>query len=411
MSDLLSRRDLFRVGGLIAIGITSPRWLSSIARADVIRRAAGGKAPKDTVLVVCQLSGGNDGLNTVVPYANKLYYDLRPQLAIGEDRVLKLTNEVGFHPSMPGLAELFKQGKVAIIQNVGYPRPNRSHFKSMEIWQSASPASDLRHGWIGRHFDQQAMTGPLNPVVALGLSTDKPHALSGKNASIPCFASLTDIQSMVGDPDAERMLRQIQGPDAPAGSAARVVQQANKAALDAMAQLSKQLSGFTPQETYGNDPFGSGFRQIAHLIATSPQTRVVYFSAGGFDTHARQAESHERLLANFSNGVSAFQKEMEALGKDKNVLVLVFSEFGRRSYENASGGTDHGAAGPMFLIGSSVKGGLHGPLPDLENLQDGDLKFAIDFRDVYATTLDSWMGGDSEVVLGQKFNRVDALKV
>lgn len=411
MSDLLSRRDLFRVGGMIAIGLTSPRWLSSIAKVDVIRRAGGGKAAKDTVLVVCQLSGGNDGLNTVVPYANQLYYDLRPQLAVGEDKVLKLTNEVGFHPTMTGLADLFKQGKVAIIQNVGYPKPNRSHFKSMEIWQSASPNSELKHGWIGRHFDQQSLTGPLNPVVALGLSTDKPHALGGKVASIPCFASLTDIQSMVGNPDAERMLRQIQGPDAPAGSTARVVQQANKAALDAMAQLSKQLSGFTPKETYGNDPFGNGFRQIAHLIATSPQTRVVYFSAGGFDTHARQAEAHERLLTNFSNGVSAFQKEMEALGKDKNVIVLVFSEFGRRCYENASAGTDHGAAGPMFLIGSSVKGGLHGPLPDLENLQDGDLKYSIDFRDVYATTLDSWMGGDSEVVLGQKFNRVDALKV
>lgn len=411
MSDLLSRRDLFRVGGMIAIGLTSPRWLASIAKADVLRLAAGGKAAKDTVLVVCQLSGGNDGLNTVVPYANKLYYDLRPQLAIGEDKVLKVTDEVGFHPAMAGFAELYRQGKVAVIQNVGYPRPNRSHFKSMEIWQSASPNSDLKHGWLGRHFDQQALTGPLNPVVALGLSTDKPHALTGRTASIPCFASLTDVQSMVGDPDAERMLRQIQGPDAPEGSSARVVQQANKAALDAMAQLSKQLSSYSPKETYGNDPFGNGFRQIAHLIATSPQTRVVYFSAGGFDTHARQAESHERLLTNFSNGVSAFQKEMESLGKDKKVLVLVFSEFGRRCYENASAGTDHGAAGPMFLIGSSVKGGLHGPLPDLENLQNGDLKFTTDFRDVYATTLDAWMGGDSEVVLGQKFERVDALKV
>src|SRR6185503_18088214 len=154
---------------------------------------------------------------------------------------------------------------------------------------------------------------------------------------------------------------------------------------------------------------GNGFRQIAHLIATSPQTRVIYFSAGGFDTHARQADSHERLLGGFSNAVSAFQKEMEGLGKDKNVVVLVFSEFGRRCYENASAGTDHGKAGPMFLIGSSVKGGLHGPLPDLANLEDGDLKFSIDFREVYATALDSWMGGDSEVVLGQKFNKIDAL--
>jgi uncharacterized protein (DUF1501 family) len=411
MSDLLSRRDLFRVGGLISIGLTAPSWLSNIARADVIRRAKGFNPAKDTVLVVCQFSGGNDGLNTVVPYANKSYYDLRPQLAIGEDKVLKLTNEVGFHPSMSGLADLYKQGKVAVIQNVGYPRSNRSHFKSMEIWQSASPESDLKYGWLGRHFDTQMNTGPLNPVVALGLSTDKPHALSGQKASIPCFASLADIQSMVGDPDAERMLRAIQGPEAPAGSTARVVQQANKSALDAMAQLSKQLSGFAPKQTYANDPFGNGFRQIAHLIATSPQTRVIYFSAGGFDTHARQIDSHERLLGGFSNAVSAFQKEIEAIGKDKNVIVLVFSEFGRRCYENASIGTDHGKAGPMFLIGSSVKGGLHGPVPNLNDLDDGDLKFGVDFREVYATTLDSWMGGDSEVVLGQKFNKVDALKV
>jgi uncharacterized protein (DUF1501 family) len=146
MSDLLSRRDLFRVGGLIAIGLTTPRWLSTIAHADVLRQAKGGKAAKDTVLVVCQLSGGNDGLNTVVPYTNKTYYELRPQLAIGEDKVLKLTNQVGFHPAMPGVAELYKQGKVAIIQNVGYPRPNRSHFKSMEIWQSASPDSSQKYG-------------------------------------------------------------------------------------------------------------------------------------------------------------------------------------------------------------------------------------------------------------------------
>lgn len=411
MSDLLSRRDLFRIGGLITIGLTTPRWLSSIARADVIRQAKGGKAAKDTVLVVCQFSGGNDGLNTVVPYANKTYYDLRPQLAIPDGQVLKITNEVGLHPAMTGLAELYKEGKVAIIQNVGYPRPNRSHFKSMEIWQSASPESNLKYGWLGRHFDQQMNVGPLNPVVALGLSTDKPHALAGKLASIPCFASLADIQSMVGDPDAERMLRAIQGPDAPAGSTARVVQQANKAALDAMAQLSKQLGGYTPKQTYGNDPFGNGFRQIAHLIATSPQTRVIYFSAGGFDTHARQADNHQRLLGGFSSAVTAFQREMEALQKDKNVIVLVFSEFGRRGYENASVGTDHGKAGPMFLIGSSVKGGLHGSLPNLEALDDGDLKWEIDFRQVYATTLDNWMGGDSEYVLGQKFDKLNALNV
>jgi len=396
-------------GALIAVGLAAPKWFSSIAEADIIRMAGGGKAPKDTVLVVCQLSGGNDGLNTVVPYANGRYYTLRPTLGIAADKVLAINDDLGFHPGLAGLHSLYKEKKVAVIQNVGYPNANRSHFKSMDIWHSASPDGKIKYGWIGRHFDQAMATGPLNPVVALGLSTDKPLALSAKNASIPCFASLVDIQAMVGDPDSERMLRQIQGMDAMEGSATRVVQMANKSALDAMAALSKQLSAFAPKETYGNDAFGNGFKQIAQLVATSPATRLVYFSAGGFDTHARQAETHERLLTNFSNAITAFQKEMEAIGKADKVIVLVFSEFGRRVQENASAGTDHGAAAPMFLVGNSVKGGVYGPLPDLDNLQNGDLKFSIDFREVYATALDNWVGGDSGVVLGKDFKKLDVI--
>ena len=259
VDDLLSRRDLFRVGGLIAVGLTAPRWLSAAARAELIRQAKGGAAASDTVLVVCQFSGGNDGLNTLVPYADKAYYGLRPTLGIPEDKVIKLTEQAGFHPAMTAAADLYRAGKVAVIQNVGYPNPNRSHFKSMEIWQAGGPQCP-KYGWIGRHFDEQLSVGPLNPVVALGLSTDRPRALDAKNASIPCFASLADIQAMVGDPDLERMLRQIQGQEAPVGSTARVVQQANKAALDAMSELSKKLAGYAPKEQYGTDPFGQGFK-------------------------------------------------------------------------------------------------------------------------------------------------------
>lgn len=406
MSDLLTRRDLMKGGTMIAVGLVAPRWLSTIAHADVLRQSKGGKPASDTVLVVCQLSGGNDGLNTVVPYANSAYYALRPEIGIKEDKALKLNDSMALHPALAGLAELYQEKKVAIVQNVGYPKSNRSHFKSMEIWQSASPEGTLRGGWVGRHLDQQSLTGPLNPVLALGLSTEKPLSLVGKKASVPCFASLADIKTMVGDPDTERMLREIQGKAAKDDSVTRTVQDANKSALDAISILSKQLDGYAPRQTYANDAFGMGFKQIAQLVATSPATRVVYFSAGGFDTHARQVDQHEKLLKGLGDALLAFQREMEAVGKADKVVVMVFSEFGRRASENASLGTDHGQAAPMFLIGNKVKGGFHGPNPDLANLANGDVMFTQDFRGVYAATLDQWMGGDSEVVLGQRFSGV-----
>jgi uncharacterized protein (DUF1501 family) len=389
--------------GMIAVGLVAPRWLSTIAQADVLRIAKGGKPASDTVLVVCQLSGGNDGLNTVIPYADKQYYQLRPTLAIADSASLKLDEHMALHPALTGLQTLYKEGKVAIIQNVGYPHPNRSHFESMRIWQSASPENTLRYGWVGRHLDQQSTTGPLNPVVALGLSREQPLALQGKIASVPCFASLQDMSSLVGDADTQAMLRQIQQVDGKATPAEEVVRRASNAALDAMSILTKQVQTYKPQQTYDRDQFGQGFKQVSQLIATSPATRVVYFSAGSFDTHANQIQSHQRLLQQFGNAVLAFQREMEAVNRADKVIVLVFSEFGRRAQENGSG-TDHGKGAPMFVIGKGVKGGLHGANPDLENLDGGDIAYKIDFRQVYATALDSWMGGDSEVVLAQKFD-------
>jgi uncharacterized protein (DUF1501 family) len=409
MSDF-TRRELFRRGGMIAVGMMSPPWLAAIAKADLVRQAKGLKAAADTVLVVCQFSGGNDGLNTVVPYASAEYYKLRPTLAIKDADVLKLDEAMGLHPSMTGVQELYKEGKVAVIQNVGYPDPNRSHFKSMDIWHSASPDGKISYGWIGRHFDLMAAGGNMSAVAGLGLSVEKPRALNAKSASIPCFASLADIQAMVGNQDAERMLREIQGEKAKQGTAEDAIQKANFAALDAMNELQSKLSTFTPKQTYNNDRFGTGFKQIAQIVASSPLTRVVYFSAGGFDTHSRQADAHSNLMKQFSDGVLAFQREMEAAGRADKVMVLVFSEFGRRTYENGSAGTDHGAAGPMMLIGKNVKGGLHGPNPNLADLDRGDLKWHTDFRQVYATSLDNWMGSDSSVVLGQDFGRLDVLK-
>jgi uncharacterized protein (DUF1501 family) len=411
MENEITRRDLFAKGGVLAVGLMAPAWLSSIARADVVKMAKGKKVDPNNVLVVCQFSGGNDGLNTVIPYLDPEYRRLRPNLGIGTDDVIKGADGLGFHPSMTGFAELFAKGQVAVINNVGYPNSNRSHFKSMDIWQSASPDGALKYGWIGRAFDQNCESGKkLDPIAALGLSTERPLALTAHQASIPCFASLGDVQQMVGDADAEMMLREIQGMAAKEGSAVRQIQMANNTALDAISALKTNLGKFTPKETYGDHAFGRGFKQIAQIIATSPATRVIYFSVGGFDTHARQKDAHSALMKGFSDAVAAFQKEMEAIGKADKVMTLVFSEFGRRSYENGSEGTDHGKAAPMFLIGKNVKGGFHGSKPDLQNLNDGDLVHKIDFRQVYATALDEWTGNDSKVVLGQQFQTLDVIK-
>ncbi len=410
MKESITRRQLIGKGGVLAVGLMAPAWLANVARADIAKLGSGKSLDPDNVLIVCQLSGGNDGLNTLVPFSNPDYYKARPSIGIPKETVLEFESGMGFHPEMAGLAQLYKEGKVAVIQGVGYPRPNQSHFKSMDIWQSASPDGVMKYGWVGRAMDISAAGGPLSPIAGIGLSTEKPLALTAKQASIPCFASLNDVLGMVGDPETEKMLREIQGMDAMEGTAVRTIQKANNTALDAMNLLKKQLDGYKSNQTYGNDRFGQGFRQIAQLVATSPQTRVIYFSAGGFDTHSGQANSHAALLKGFSDAVLNLQKELEAIGKADKVTILVFSEFGRRTYENGSAGTDHGKAGPMFMIGKNVKGGLYGPKPDFQSLDNGDLKWEIDFRQVYASALDDWLDTDSKSVLGESFTKLNLIK-
>lgn len=391
---------------MIAVGLTAPRWLASIAKADLIRAAKGERPMGDKIFVVCQFSGGNDGLNMVVPYADSNYYKLRPTLAHPQDKVLKLNEQMGLHPAMAGMQELYKEGKVAIIQNVGYPQPNRSHFESMRIWQSASPERTLAGGWIGRTLDERFKLGPLNPVFALGFSNEQPLALQGEDVSVPCFASLQDASSLAGDAQTMELLRQMQA--ASKGSSPRqdLVRKAADSALDAVQILSETVSKYQPKQTYGTDEFGKGFKQIAQLIAASPATRIIYFEAGGFDTHANQLKTQETLLGNFAAAMLAFQKELEGLGLADKVITMTFSEFGRRAYENGSG-TDHGKAAPMFVVGSKIKGGFYGNNPDLANLDAGDVGYKVDFRQMYSTMLDQWVGGDSELVLGHKFDHVN----
>lgn len=405
MADNFTRRDFLRSSAIIAVGVASPPWLAKIAKADVLQIAKGNKIDPDNVLVVCQLSGGNDGLNTVVPWTDSRYYAARPVLGIKEDQVLKVSESLGFHPSMAGVQDLFKANKLAIVQNVGYPNPNRSHFRSMEIWQTANPDNIEAYGWLGKYLDSQVSKGSANPVMALNFGRQSNLSLKGKVASVPCFASLADVRSLTGDMDDERMLREIQGTGG--GADAETIRKANLTALDAMAELKKAMDSYQSKFTYGNDQFGQGFRQVAQIIATLPKTRVIYFSAGGFDTHSQQANAHSNLMGTFSAALKSFMDEMEAIGKSKKVTVLVFSEFGRRVNENASQGTDHGAAAPMFVAGGLIKGGFYGSNPDLTNLDRGDVKWQTDFRQVYASVIDRWMGGDSASIFGRKFDHVD----
>lgn len=404
MSKDITRRDFLKSTAIIAVGAAAPPWLASIAKADMLKLSKGGVLDPDNILVVCQLSGGNDGLNTVIPYTDSVYYSARPSLAVPEARVLKLNESLGLHPNLGGFEKLFKAGKLAIVQNVGYPNPNRSHFRSMEIWQTANPDMPEQYGWLGKYLDDQLKVGSTNPVLALELGRTKSAAFNSKVASVPCFASLADVKALVGDEDAERFLREIQGMGGGADQAS--VRQATTAALDAMAELNASIDKHQSKFTYANDAFGQGFKQLAQLIATSPKTRVLYFSGGGFDTHSQQAADHERLLKGLGDAISTFMDEMALLGKSEKVTVMVFSEFGRRVRENGSAGTDHGAAAPMFVVGGKVKGGLIGDKPDLQNLDRGDLKWRTDFRQVYATLLDEWMGAESAKIFGKKFDHV-----
>ncbi|MCS7190028.1 MAG: DUF1501 domain-containing protein [Fimbriimonadales bacterium] len=357
------------------------------------------------------LTGGNDGLNTVIPYRDELYYRARPSLAIPEAQVVPLDERLGLHPALAPLKPLYDQRALAILQNVGYPNPNRSHFRSMEIWQTADPDGYSRYGWLGKYLDTLT-DAAANPVMAVSFTQELPLALHGKKAQVPCFASLTDLQVMTRDPELERTLKNLSRmEERKMDSPATVIRQSTRTALEALEQLRERIRNYQPHAQYANDPFARGLQQAAQIIATSPETRVLYVSVNGFDTHAGQASTHQRLLSQFAGAVSAFYADLQAMGKADKTLLMVFSEFGRRVHENGSLGTDHGAAAPMFLLGGRVLGGLHGDPPNLRDLDGNNvLRMQLDFRRVYATVL-AWLGGDPEAVLGKKFAPVSVVRV
>jgi uncharacterized protein (DUF1501 family) len=395
---------------LVALGTVVPQFVARTAQA-----AAPGK---DTILVVLEMTGGNDGLNTVIPYADDLYHKARPTLHQTKDVVIRLDDHAGLHSGMQGLRPLWEQGQLAVVQGVGYPNPERSHFEAMDIWQSADPKRVVTTGWLGRAAVESHDRSGGVPILHIGPSR-LPFAVTGTPGGGAVTVNSQDSFRLelgggkMGQQKARRrLLEELAAPSGRAGEddLASFVQRRQVQTLTAVENLRELLEGpnAVPRQGKGLAP---KLQLIAGLIAKGFGTRIFYVSLDGFDTHAGQASTHDKLLAELAAAVGGFFEALKKTGHDGRVRLLTFSEFGRRVQENGSRGTDHGAASCLFVAGPSVKGGVVGQHPSLADLDAGDLKFHTDFRRVYATLLDGWLACDSKAVLGAKWDHVKELEL
>ncbi len=400
-----TRREFLQLSGrgigLLAFSRFAPAFLVNSALAST-------PAPeKDrSILVLVQLAGGNDGLNTLVPFEDANYYRLRPTLAIAKEKVLRASGTLGLHPSCAALHRLLQDGKLAIVQNVGYPNPNRSHFRSSEIWETASASSEfLATGWIGRFMDNACAGQPAGAAGPVGVHISNGVPQSFLSASVhPTFGLLPGAGNHHENEESRQLLETLANQTGAAGNdSATFLRHTLMDSLVTEKKVQRVLGGYQPSATYPRNPFAASLRNVAALIAAGLPTRVYFVSLGGFDTHSNQANQQANLLTTLSEGLAAFQRDLEDHKLDGQVATMTFSEFGRRPSENESRGTDHGTAAPLFVMGSRVQGGLHGTAPALNLAPNEDLAFTTDFRSVYATMLDRWLACPSEPVLGGKF--------
>lgn len=403
-----TRREFLKWGGkgigLLAFSQFAPSFLveSTLAQTP--------SPEKDrSILVLVQLAGGNDGLNTVIPYEDPEYYRLRPTIGIKKQDALRIDDQLGLHPSMVALHGLMHEGRAGIVQNVGYPNPNHSHFRSSEIWETGSESNQfLPTGWIGRFLDNDCGGAPGaagtggDPVAVhvtnelpQSFQADKPHATFGLRAGgnkRDSKENLAFLEKLVKDDDHE------------ANANASFLRATMMDALVTEQRVQKVLGGYKAEAPYPGNNFAQSLRNVAALISAGMSTRVYFVSLGGFDTHANQANNHGNLLRTLSEGLAAFQKDLVAKKLDSQVLTMTFSEFGRRPNENESRGTDHGTAAPLFVMGSQIKAPIFGTPPSLNLPKNKDLQFTTDFRQVYATVLDKWFSCSTDKVLGKNYS-------
>jgi uncharacterized protein (DUF1501 family) len=402
------KRTSFLLGaasGVAVIGHNSGFFSKALAQA-----ATGPN--DDRVLVVLNFQGGNDGLNTVVPFGMPSYYKYRPSLGVPQNDVLRIDNTVGLNPALAPLKAMYDKGQVAIVQGVGYPKPDLSHFRSTEIWQTAAPDKYLSTGWLGRYLDSADLPAD-NLFNAIAISDVLPEVLVADKVDVAAIAQLngygltSDRKGGVGRDEFHSFVQDNSVPfHSPyLAQVASIEDHAQRGAEE----LPKLIAGYQSQATYPATPFARSLSLAAQIIGTKLGTRVLFVQLGSFDTHTTQKATQDRLLADFANGMSAFYADLAAHGNDKRVLTMTFSEFGRRVAENGSRGTDHGTAAPVFMLGGNIKGGLAGAHPSLDDLDNGNLRFTTDFRSVYATVLEKWLKRPSSAIVGSGFAQLPLL--
>ncbi len=422
-----TRRD-FVAGSLTLLSgaATIPVFLGNTAQAlagpQPVQRK---KNDADPILVVVQLAGGNDGLNTIVPYEMDAYYKARRRIAIPKKDVLKLEDGLGLNPAATGLKELWDDGRMAVVQGVGYPNHNRSHFTSMDIWHTADPTLRTQSGWVGRYFDACCAgqdAGP-EPIQGIALMSEAPLAMQGEQFFPLAFNNPGSLVWRNGqrDPRAAEVFRKLNNIDdqtsANAGGAGdNLAQFMQRAALkaqvgaDEIRSASGDMRASRGRRGGGGGRLTQQLRLVSRMIAADMPTRIYYVSLGGFDTHTNQTGRHRQLMSELGSGIKWFLDELKRQKLDQRVLVMSFSEFGRRVQENASGGTDYGEAAPMFLFGGRVAPGVYQTHPSLSKLHRGDLAYGCDFRRVYATVLQHWLKIKPELVLGKRFSPLRLIK-
>ncbi len=390
---MLSRRDFLKRSSLLALAPTIPGFLARTARAAEPQRDG-------RVLVVIELNGGNDGINTVVPFADEGYAKHRKTLRLAKDRLVKVNDEVGLHPSLGEFGKLLEAGQLVIAQGVGYPNPSRSHFQSMATWHTARLDIEEHKGpgWLGRGLD---IAGKGASALLVG-SGPPPIAIRGRRSIASAIERPEDFTLSAGADPRKALLK-----EEPADDLAAFVQ---RSMLDAYATADRlsQVTGQKDTARYPQSGLGSRLRLIARLMKVGLDTRVFYTLQPGYDTHSAQLIAHGNLLFELSGALKAFLDDLSESKLADRVVVLLFSEFGRTVVENGSAGTDHGTAGPVFLAGSAVKGGVVGTTPSLLDLdpKHGDLRRSLDFRQLYATLLEQWLGSPAKEALGDTFERL-----